>query len=96
MCLGWPPMVSERWQTAVVTLVVGIAIGSVSTIVVTKAATNRHLAELEDELIEQLDQIEAERAEYEELRRSSSSGSGGGGNDAEGRDRDTPGKKKKS
>ena len=38
-----------------------IMVGGVLTIIVTKAATNRHLAELEDELLDQIDALERER-----------------------------------
>ena len=44
-----------------VTFLLGVLVGGVLTIVVTKAATNRHLAELEDELLDQIDALERER-----------------------------------
>ena len=37
-----------------ITFFIGIMVGGVLTIIVTKAATNRHLAELEDELLDQM------------------------------------------
>lgn len=53
------------WKRAkvpsVVTFFLGVMVGGFLTVVVTKAATNRHLAELEDELLDQIEAFDQQR-----------------------------------
>lgn len=48
-----------------VTFLLGVFVGGLSTVLVMKAATNRHLAELEDELLDQFEALDRQRGEMQ-------------------------------
>ena len=63
---------------SIITFFVGVVVGIVATVIATKAAGNRHLAELEDELIDRLNELE-EKERKQGKENNSVEGNGGDG-----------------